>query len=295
MINRASPRVRCREITSDDLRVLVGLLHRGFPQRSLSEVSVDLERLAAHATPAGFPRFGFALEADGALVGAILTIFTSVVVRGLTSIRGNVSYWYVDPAYRTYASLLAARALSRKGVTYLNVTPAHHTWRTLEAQGYHRLCNGLFASVLLATRPGPRARIRTFDQRVEPGPDLSHFEVRLLHDHRQYGCLSAVCTDENGQRQPFVFGPKRWTRWKSIRLPVVTLAYARAVDSVVHYAQPLGRYLLKRGVAVVFIDADDKIPGLRGRYLDWGPKFYRGPNPPPLGDIAYTERVMFSL
>jgi hypothetical protein len=30
-----------------------------------------------------------------------------------------------------------------------------------------------------------------------------------------------------------------------------------------------------------------------GKPIDAGPKFFRGPNPPHLGDVAFTEQVIF--
>ena len=284
----------CREITVDDLPSLETLLHRGFPERSRDHLRLALRRLGEHTPPDGYPQYGYILQADGGLVGVILTIFSSMVVNGAPSIRGNVANWYVDPEFRSYGSLLTSRALSYRDATYLNITPAKHTWPILEAQGYRRLCDGVFAAVPAATPTRRSAPVRRFDENLRVDAGLSAFEVKLLGDHAGYGCISVAC-GEAGDEHPFVFSQRRWTRWRAVPLPFVVLAYTRSIDDFVQFAAPLGGYLLRRGIALVFIDANGPIPGLRGRYLDWGPKFYRGANKPSLGDIAYTERVMFNL
>ena len=85
------------------------------------------------------------------------------------------------------------------------------------------------------------------------------------------------------------------TTWKGIPLPYALLAYCRSVDDFVEAAGPIGRFLARRGMPLVFIDANGPIAGLSGRFVEWGPKFYRGPHAPSHGDIAYTERVMFDF
>ena len=63
-----------------------------------------------------------------------------------STIRCNVSSWYVEPAFRTYATLLVSQALRHKNVTYLNVSAAPHTWPIIEAQGFSRYCDGIFVA-----------------------------------------------------------------------------------------------------------------------------------------------------
>jgi hypothetical protein len=44
---------------------------------------------------------------------------------------------------------------------------------------------------------------------------------------------------------------------------------------------------------MVFIESMGPVDGLIGRFSASGPKFFRGPNPPHVGDLTYTEWVMF--
>jgi hypothetical protein len=290
----ATSRVCCREIVPGDLDALLTLLHRGFPERSRENLALSLERLTDRSAPAGYPKYGYVVEANERLVGAILLIFSSTVTGGVATVRCNVASWYVEPDYRGYASLLVSRALAKKHVTFLNLSPAPHTWPILDAHGFKQWCSGLFAAVPALTIGGFGVRVTRFSDAVQPGQGLSQHDIQLLRDHESYGCISVICDDGN-TRHPFVFGPRRWIKWRSVALPFSLLAYSRSVDDFVRFAGPLGRFLVTRGVPLVFIDASDRIPGLVGKYLDWGPKFVRGPNPPPLCDIAYTERVMFNL
>ena len=54
-------------------------------------------------------------------------IFSEVATGATPKIRCNVSSWYVEPAFRSFASLLVLRALKNKDVTYLNISPAPAT------------------------------------------------------------------------------------------------------------------------------------------------------------------------
>jgi len=285
--------VRCRQISTDDIPGILTLLARGFPERNRAHWLRGLDRMAEHGTPRGYPRYGYLLEADGTPVGLVLVIFSSMAENGVTKIRGNVASWYVEPAFRSYAAMLTSRALAHKDVTFLNVTPALHTWPILEAQGYARYCTGQFLA-FAALGGGPcSARVRTVSNDLRPADDLPASEVELLRAHAGYGCLSLTCSFAN-RRHPFVF-MRCWHRWKIGWFPYALLVYCRSLEDFVRFSGPLGRFLAWRGMPMVFIDSNGPIPGLIGKTIDMGPKFYRGLHPPHLGDVAYTEQVMFGL
>lgn len=285
------PRLRCREIATDDIGAIVSLLHRGFPERGRAYWSCALQRISEHPTPPGFPKYGQVLEAGGVPVGAILVIFSSTVVDGETRIRGNVSSWYVEPAYRSHAAFLTQRAVAQKSATFLNISPARNTWPILEAQGYVRYSTGQFISVPSLQAICLGAHVSPVTPDVERGGGLSSSEIDLLLAHANYGCISVICTYAN-RRHPFVFR-RSVHRWKFVPLPYALLAYCRDVADFIRFAGPLGRFLARRGMPFVFIDSNGAIPGLIGKFSDMGPKFFKGPHPPRLGDLSYTERVMF--
>ena len=242
----------------------------------------------ARAVPDGMPRYGYLLENAGVPVGAILLIFAATP--GGEAPRANVSSWYVEPAFRSYAPLLVAQALKLKPVTYLNVSAVPHTWPILEAQGYQRYSNGVFVAVPAA------AASRTSDVRLlaaDQQPDAPHepFERDLLIEHAGYGCISFWGVTRE-RAHPFVFRPRIV---KNV-VPCAQLIYCRDVADVVRFAGPIGRFLARRGRPFVVIDANGPIEGLIGRYFDnTMPKFFRGPVRPRLGDLAYTETALFGM
>jgi hypothetical protein len=287
------PEIHCREIRASDIVDIVTLLEKGFPGRGRDHWTRGLQRMADHSTPGGFPKYGYLLESGGTPVGVLLVIFSAIEVGGEEKIRGNVASWYVEPAFRSYATMLTSHALAHKNVTFLNISPGARTVPILAAQGYAQFSSGQFCAFPALDFGLLSARVRTVSSDIRPGDDLSLSETRLLLAHASYGCISLTCTSQN-RRHPFVF-MRCWHKWKIGSLPYALLIYCRAFEDFIRFAGPLGRFLAWRGMPMVFINSNGSIPGLIGKTVDAGPKFYRGPNPPHFGDVAYTERVVFGL
>src|SRR5689334_11421814 len=145
-MNASRPLIRCREIAEADIGAVADLLTRGFVGRSRDYWMAGLRRQGARAVPDGYPRFGYVLDKDGTPVGVLLLIYDEKRRSGETEIRCNLSSWYVAPEYRSYAPLLTKIAQRHKEVTYTNISPAHWTWPTIEAQRFKAYCKGLFFS-----------------------------------------------------------------------------------------------------------------------------------------------------
>ena len=297
----AAASIRCRSITEADVEGVVNLLVRGFKIRPRQFWARALQRIKDHQSAPDYPKYGYLLERDGAVVGVLLLIFTTMPLDGGSSyVRGSVSSWYVDPVVRSHASMLASRALKHKEVTYINVSPVPHTVPILEAQGYRRFSSGVFAcpAALASSVPGCSVTLAGPGLSACPdlrapdlsAPDLSSDEIELLQTHQAWGCISLVCTVD-GRRTPFVFLRRTF---RGV-LPYACLIYCRHVDDVVHFAGPLGSFLAKRGLPLMLIDGDEPIKGLPGRYFANKPKFFKGPHRPRLGDLAYTEMVILGL
>ncbi len=277
-----------KAIEEADLESVVALLRRGFPSRSQSYWVDGFRRLAQRAPVPGAPRFGHMLRSGAAPVGTILMTTAMVPERDTLVRRTNLSTWYVEPAFRNFGSLLVTTVLKNSDTTYTNATPAPHTWSTVVAQGFTPYCFGEMATVPLLSAKHRAATITPFDgTNLEPGA----IDAQLLADHATFvGCLSLVVTCD-GQRHPFVFQKQRTMKQL---IPSFRLLYCRDIADYVRFAGNLGRFLARYGRFIVVIDADEPVPGLIGNHTNSrGRKFYRGPNKPRHGDLAYTEWCFF--
>ena len=139
--------------------------------------------------PANYPAFGYCLD-NGGVVGVILLLFSEVQTDGETIVRANVSSWYVEPAFRAFAPLMVKAAIKDKNVTYFNITPAPHTWSTVEAQGFSVYCKGQVYGALMLSPSARGAKVELFSASNVAG--LTDYEADLSAPTRrlrlsQYG------------------------------------------------------------------------------------------------------------
>jgi hypothetical protein len=181
--------------------------------------------------------------------------------------------------------LLSRQAEKKKNITYLNLSPAAHTVRIIEAQGFSRFTNGQFVvSAFPSLRRGAQPA-RVVGCRVTPDASFEPFERDLLLAHSEYGCISVWCITSE-RAYPFVFLPRVVKR----AVPCVQLLYCPQIEDFIQFASQIGSFLRWRGKPFVLIDSKGAIPGLSGKYFDGvSPKYYKGPLPPRLGDLAYSE------
>jgi hypothetical protein len=285
------PRIRCRQIGEADIAAVAALLTRGFPNRTQKFWLHALHELERREPPAGLPKYGYCLETGGTLVGALLVIGSTVRDGDRIATRCNLSSWYVEPAYRFYAALLAAHATGRKDVTYLNVSPAPHTRPIIEAQGFSRYCDGVFVALPFLQGWFGSPGVKVLDASHTPAVAFDPFEREILQGHAEHGCISLWC--ETAERAyPFVFRP----RLVKDLMPCAQLIYCSDVADLVRFAGPLGRYLARRGRPFVIIDSNGPIPGLIGTFRRGSmPKYFKGPQRPRLGDLAYTEYAVLGV
>jgi hypothetical protein len=285
------PKVRARQINEGDIDGVVDLLTRGFRLRSRDYWQHALAQLAARQTPAELPKFGYLLQSGGDLVGVILLIFSTIPGAGAPRVRCNVSSWYVEPAFRSHASLLITQAIKHKNVTYVNISPALHTRPIVEAQGFSRYSRGQFVAAPALSMNGPAGTVQVIGVDQPAAAPLDPCELDLLRAHQELGCLSLWAVTPQAAH-PFVFMPRRA---KGV-VPCVQLIYCRHISDFVRLAGPIGRHLAARGRPLVIIDSNGPIPGLIGKYVDGkSPKYFKGPDRPEFGDLAYTEAVLFGL
>jgi hypothetical protein len=280
----ATPSLRCRQIEEGDIESVASLLAQGFPTRSRQFWLEAFAQLRRHAVPPGLPRYGYMLDSDGRAVGAVLLICSLVRTDGADAPRCNLSSWYVDPAFRAFAPMLVGQALRPKDVTFINVSPARHTWPILEAQGFARFCDGVFFAIPVLSGWFGGAKAEVLDGRQKPKVSFDPRDEELLLEHAAHGCITLWCATAE-RAYPFVFR-RRFVR---AVVPYAQLIYCSDVADFVRFAVPLGRVLARHGLPFVMIDADAPMPELVGWYSDSMPKYFKGPQRPRLGDLAYTE------
>jgi hypothetical protein len=180
MVNAQVPdrpsQVRARQITASDRDAVAALLRKGFGfRRTQAFWQQVINRLEAHLVPDGMPQFGYLLESDGRVVGAILAIF-SIPRTGADpdAVRCSISSWYVEPAFRSYASLLASQVLKHRNATYSILRRReHHADRGRP---------GLYATATDCSSPAPlRAAPRT------------HAALRRGKPRGPFDCSSPAC------------------------------------------------------------------------------------------------------
>ncbi len=287
-------RPRIREISEHDIDAVADLLTRGFVHRSRQYWMRGLQRQTTRALPPGTPRYGYLLENESVPVGCLLLIYSTKIIDGETATCCNVSSWYVDPAFRNYASLFASMTQKRKDVVYFNVTPAHPTWPILEAQGFASYCRGLYFSVPALSQSGRGMTIEAVAADTSSVAGLQAADLEMLKRHAGYGALSLVCHSAD-EALPFIFFHLRKRRGV-IPVPALQLGYCRSISDYARCAGAIGRYLLRRGKPVVIVDANGPMAGLSGIYSEkHGRKYFRGPHRPRLGDLTDTELAIYGM
>ena len=237
------------------------------------------------------PKYGYLLESGGTPVGAILMICSAMRSGDTLAPRCNLSSWYVESAFRTYAPLLVSQALRHKEVTYTNVSAAPHTWPIIEAQGFSRYSEGIFVCLPALQRVPGGEKVQVLAADASPAIAVDAFERDILLQHAEHGCISLWAVS-GGSAFPFVFRPRLVKGF----VPCAQLIYCRDLADFTRFAAPIGRYLALRGRAVAIVDANGPIPGLIGIFRSGSkPKYFKGPQRPRLGDLAYTEYAIMGV
>ncbi len=283
-----APPVRLRQITENDQEGVLKLLREGFPRRSASYWDSAWAKLVNLKKPEGLSQLGYVIDVGGELEGVILVIAAQSLAGLGSKKRANLSSWYVRPKYRSFATMLLSRACKDKDVTFLNVSAAEHTYSICEALGFVRYSEGQIAAMPVLSKRHAGLHLKPF---TGEATGLTEMERQVLRDHQAFGCICLVGT-ENGAAQPLIF-VKRQIKGA---IPAAQLIYCRSIDQFLRYAKPVGSYLARRGMFFVILDSSGPIDGLKGKYYAGkSPKYYKGPEPPRQGDLAYTEIALFGI
>lgn len=282
--------VECRPIREDDWEGVVDCLRRGFPTRSREYWARALVRQSRRPAVDDLPRYGIALAKSGQVVGVLLSLYTRYQTEGGDNIRCNLGSWSVDTEFRPYATKMIVMVLKRKDVTYVNISPAPATVKLNKAFGFHLFSHGQLAFLpVLSSRRGQWRVLEARSDRAEMAM-LSDAERHMLLEHAAFGCLSLICVHD-GAVFPLVLMPRRIGHHL---IPSCQVVYCRSLADLSQCAGALGRFLLRRGILLCVVDANEPVPGLVGHYFaNKGVKYFKGPKPPSLGDLTFTELVVF--
>ena len=266
-------RISCRPIAESDLDGVADLLTRGIPRSTRDHWMRGFSRWKMLPVIEDVPRYGYVLDGRFGPVGAVLLLSSK---RG-GRILCNMSSCYVDPQWRSQAGHLISLATQLEHVTYLNASPAPHTWRTLQSQGFvpYNFGRSFFFAL-----PGRGTVSETIPDGLA--------EAQLLRDHRAMGWIS-LTVEKDGILSPFVLKPRRLDKPPA---SVMDVMFCRGAEDLRRCAPALARYFLPRGSLGFVIDGD--MEGLLSHYVEGKePRYFKGPHRPILGDLAYTEKVIF--
>jgi hypothetical protein len=133
--------------------------------------------------------------------------------------------------------------------------------------------------------------VRVFDASRQPTVAFDTADQLILSRHAAHGCISLWCEAE-GRAYPFVFRP----RFVKNLLPCAQMIYCGDIADFVRFVGPIGRYLARRGKPFVILDSNGEIPGLLGVFCRGSmTKYFKGPQRPRLGDLAYTEYAVLGI
>ena len=282
--------VECRPIREDDWEGVIDCLRRGFPTRGRDYWARALTRQSRRPAVDDLPRYGIALAKSGQVVGVLLSLYTRYQTEGGDDIRCNLSSWSVDAEFRPYATKMIAMVLKRKDVTYVNISPAPATVKLNKAFGFKLFSHGQFA--FLPALNALRGTWRVLEARSDLAEMalLPDAERSMLLEHAALGCLSLVCI-RDGVAVPLVLMRRRIAHRF---IPSCQVVYCRSLADLAGCAGAVGRFLLRRGILLCAVDANEPVPGLVGHYFAGkGVKYFKGPKPPSLGDLTFTELVVF--
>jgi len=209
-----------------------------------------------------------------------------------TAVRANVSSWFVLPEYRACAPLLVLRAIRQKGPTYVNISPADHTRPIIEAQGFRKGAEGVYAAIPAFGRAGHKARISVLSQEFHSGPHIDPQTLALMLDHQRFGCIAMWCETDAGAF-PLVIRERR-LRFGGLR--AAQLIYTRSIQELEAAAGALGRFLLGRGIPILLAGSPEPLRGVPGRYFpNRLPIYLKGRETREPFDLAYTEAALLGL
>jgi len=276
--------VRVREIGEADLSAIIALFAEGFPRRPRTYWQRGLENMGRLPVIPGHARYGYLLESDEKVQGALLALSTEDDKVGQ---RINVSSWCVEPAYRTVAALLHMRVMKQKAASFLNLSPAEATVPILKVFGFKPYTAGVcLLDARAALHPDRGWRLAPYCPSRDC--DLPETLAKIAERHHRYGCTVLILQRGSDPAELLVYRVKRI---KGI-LPCAQMIYG-APNLVLTAAGPLMRHLIRRSIPLALVDVVEHCDLFGARtYMGRNLRYFIGAAP-NVGDMLDSELALF--
>jgi hypothetical protein len=283
----AVPRLsKIREIEASDVSYVAELLGRGlgYPPTYYRGIFAALDRRPA---PSGCPQRGLLVEVDGRVIGALVLIYSRGLRAPSAPLRCHVTSFYVEPSFEVYGAMLALRATNRKDVTFVNLSARPNIRKFIEAQGFRKYVSGQFVAILPWHALESVGGVELTAGALPPPGECSEIERDMVAAHVEAGCICLWAT-LRGRSVPLIMRPKRFKN----RVPGAQILYCPDTQGIKLYVGALSRFLLRRGMLLLSVDANGPISGLHGHFFEGvEPRFVKGQQP-QIGDLAFTLNAL---
>lgn len=282
--------MKIRLITKDDLNAVLLLLCEGFPRRNHAYWAKALQHLDQRPEVAGYPKYGFLIEDQGAVQGVMLILTADLGPGFAGGLRSNLSSWYVRAPWRKFATFMLRAGLKAQGGCYTDLSPAPQVVQINAALGFAPYTGG---SILLDARSavtGGGGDVTFWDGKTDAGlaAKLAPGLAAVARRHIGYGCTAMLLATQEGTHLALY----RIKRLKKV-LPAARFVFGDPA-LLVASAGPLMRALLMRGVPLAQIDAPVGLQPRAGRLMPSRDlRYATGGTPPLAGDLLETEIAVF--
>jgi hypothetical protein len=284
--------MQVRAMEDSDRMSALGLLVRGFPDRSSAYWGAVLDRLFQHRTRHATGPIGHILSTAGKDAGILLTIERPG--RGSTAPRTiNLSSWYADPEARWMAVRLLQKAMDDTSAAYTDLSASPEARSVNEKLGFRLMSQGsvLVPTMLLAAGRSNHSRLHPVSDRwlATLARDAGSDMAVAVEDHHRLGAIAGILETETGA-SPVIALP---TRSRGLAGARIVLAERRALAAG---SAAIGRHLMARGKLFLEYEPlpDETLPKSAIRSPGRASLYVHGATDPARIDHSYSELVFLN-
>lgn len=275
-----------RPIDFQTLDETLPVLARGFPGMGRDRWIAALDRLRRFGASDPSARAAYLLQQNGRDVGVILAIPST---RGTADVV-NLSSWYVDPEHRWRAPRMLQSVVACSTTLFTDLTPTTPVRAVIGRLGFRGWTEGTLLFTLPLFAIGRAGSSRVVPLRDLPADAFAGPTRRMLDEHAALDCIVGGLWDGSGLH-PLIFSRRTY---RGVRVARLIFTDDRA--AVFAQIAAIARFLLRERCLLLAVSADrrERIAGSIFTQRP-APAFYKGPNPPAQGDLAYSEFVFLQV